>query len=302
MLGDRLGSHPPLGGSGDEARPERVPREVAFQPSPRRVGLHEGSHGPTRERAPDSPVAIDGPEHAAFGDACRLEPGPHGAHRTRPPLRSRQHGHLLARALLVGLAAADRDEQPSVPLGQVAHLELDQLGPARRHREAEQQQCPVAQRLQVVAGRVRDHGPQLVRGGCGLLPLRGHADRAADAGECRADHLCRRGARQVGRFVRPADRARPLRHGRNRQPPVGQGGEVGGNRFARCGNGNRFPVGAPRGEVLQGRSVGPQCGRGDRSRRVLAGRGQLEGGQGSGFDQCEISGHVGPPWAVAGFR
>jgi hypothetical protein len=46
-------------------------------------------------------------------------------------------------ALLVRLRAPEADGEPVAPLGDVGHVEADQLTPAERTREAEQEERPV---------------------------------------------------------------------------------------------------------------------------------------------------------------
>ena len=186
-------------------------------------------------------VPVDAAEQGAGGEAGGVEPLLHRPHRAGGGVGAVGHAELAPRPLLVGLAAAQRDDQPGAARLQVGDVEPHELAAPEGAGEAQQQERAVAQAQQ--GGRQRGHhGPHVGRERRRLARLC-RALRPADAGPDGAHRGVPR-RRLVGR--RPGQLVR-LRDGgeaalqRAGRAPVRQVGQVEGHGLGRRPGGRRRP-------------------------------------------------------------
>ena len=90
-------------------------------------------------------VAVDGPEHGAFGDARELEPVLKQSHRARRWVAAVGDHFQHAFALLIGLGAAHSDLEDFDNEREVLAIERDELRAPEPAREDQQDECAVAQ-------------------------------------------------------------------------------------------------------------------------------------------------------------
>lgn len=117
------------------------------QPSRARAALeNEGYRLPRESRAADVAAAVHAPEHRAAVDLGAIEPAPERPHRAAALLLRVGDRDLLPMLLLIGLRAADRQQQPAGDVEvEVLDVQPNQLRAPQRAGEAEQQQRPVPQ-------------------------------------------------------------------------------------------------------------------------------------------------------------
>ncbi len=280
-----------LGGGGrrDKSGAQAVGGKVAGDPGLRYDALDQSRHvfrvdpmrrefAGERERAKDRP----------FGDRGGIEPRPHRPHRAQPLVCDVGDTNLAALAGLVGLRAAQRDDQAPAIEAQVGHVERRDLRAPRGAGEGEQQQRAIAPDLERIADERQERVPQAVGGQRVFLALR-DALGAGDALENRLHLRMRDRVLLLGVFVRlrdrdhaPANRGDRLRTGerrgveRHQRRRSGQaarvlrGGEgsevpsVGGVGFARGRRRGGLGVGA---RLLDGRGQRRMCGRGEGDER-----------------------------------
>ena len=225
--------------------------------------LHDPADAVLVEAAAGGPaMAVNSAECGTIDDAGTGQPAAQGAHRTGCVLLPKGNADLAASCLLVGLRAAQVNDQTVLGEGEVGKFDRGQLRAAEGAGEADQNEFPVAEARERLGARGND--PANVGGSKRSLTLLGVADRAADAFEGLAhdEVMARRGRLFKSRcLVGLGDRGQPAGNG-GRAEGGGRIGDVEGDR-----SGSRREMGqvvflAESGEVLEVGAVGAHGGRG----------------------------------------
>lgn len=274
------------GGRGDEPRAQTVSgkgggvvargRHRCFY-HPRDVPVREAGRA-------EGAVPADAVKDRPRLDAGRLQPSPQRQHRAGAGAVAEGNGDLGPAALLVGLGAAQGDDQPLGDEGQVGHVQRHQLRPPQCRGKADQQQGPVTQGAQPGSLHQGGHGiPDYVRHG-GILLRRCGAVGAADAFHGLADGRVAGVEVVAGQAVGLSDR-----HQAEREAGSLVGGGAGGEERAHRLRQRRQRVQpgrcAPGSEVPPGGAVGAAGVRGRGLVRVGLRRGR-EGRSGDGQARC----------------
>ena len=140
-----------------------MPRVVLrSQPCIFRAAFDDQRHGLIGEALRfEVAVAIDGSEDWPTLDAALRKPVAQRAHRAGQRVRAERQANLAALGFLVGLRAAQLDDQAVGGEADIGDVERDELAAAEGAGEADQQQRPIARRRSARPVQRLDHGPHL---------------------------------------------------------------------------------------------------------------------------------------------
>ena len=124
-------------------------------------------------------VPVDRAEHRSRLQVRCLQPLADGAHRTSRRVVPERNSDLAAAGLLVGLRAAQIDDQSVLAVGDIGDRDGCELRTAKRAGTADQDQRAIARAREVL--RATGNDPANVGGEERLLSVLRRADRAADA-------------------------------------------------------------------------------------------------------------------------
>jgi len=207
----------------------------------------------------DLTVPVDRAEERTVRDAGQLRPCADGGDRIALRVRRGARDDLrLAFALLVGLAAADRDEEHGATgLPAVRHVVDDEggdLAAAESAGPCQQDHGAIPHGAEVCSGAGRGAGDALLEGGGHALEVVDEQRRGLPARSCvRAGDAVGDGADglgggrigQVCGAVRPCDRGAALVNRGDGRAEVGQLGQVGGDGVGLGRQGGRVVGGCP---------------------------------------------------------